>query len=111
MSPQSIVLDLDCSPLNPQHLSNQWSKPRHRPTKLAAEDLDKLVELRVRRVVVDKDPDLPVPLGHHLRRISDEHGLAPSEIGSVDCTLTNIEDKSHAAQAHQESSSPRSPAT
>jgi hypothetical protein len=65
---------------------------------LAAEDLDKLVELCVGRLIVGEHPDPPVPLGHHLRRINDDRSLAPSEIGVVDCSLTNVEDKSRTAK-------------
>jgi hypothetical protein len=47
--------------LDAQHLADQRGKPGHRSTQLAAEDLDELVELRVRRAVVDDTPTRQLP--------------------------------------------------
>jgi len=84
--------------LDAQHLADQRGKPGHRSTQLAAEDLDELVELRVRRAVVDEHTDPPVAFRHHLRRVGDESGLAPGDVRAVNGSLTNIEDESHATE-------------
>ena len=71
---------------------------RHRPTQLAAEDLDELVELRVGRLLVDEHADPPVAFGHHLRGVGDERDLAPGDVGAVDRSLADVEDKGDAAE-------------
>ncbi|HEX5535369.1 MAG TPA: hypothetical protein VFX33_16645, partial [Actinomycetales bacterium] len=44
---QAVVLDVDRRALYAEHLPDQWRKPGHRSTHLAAEDLDQLFELLV----------------------------------------------------------------
>jgi len=95
---QPIIFDFDRCPLNAQHLADQRREPRHWPTQLTAEDLDQLVELRVRGTVVDEHPDPPVAVRHHLRRIGNQRDLAPGDVCAVDRSLSDVEYESHATE-------------
>jgi hypothetical protein len=76
---------------NPQHLSDQWAKPGHRPTQLPAKDLYQLVELRIRGSVVDKTPTRQFPSVITLGGIGDKRDRAAADVGAFDCSLTNVE--------------------
>src|SRR3954449_981674 len=95
---QPVVVDLDRRALDAQHLADQWSKARHRPTQLSAEHLHELIELRVRRALVDEHPDPPVAVGHHLRRICYQRDLAPCDVRAVDRSVRDVEDERHATE-------------
>ena len=77
-------MDLDRRSLHAEHLAHQRGKRRHRAPQLAAEDLDELVELLVRRLFVDEHAEAPVPVGHDLRRVRDGSDLEPADVGALD---------------------------
>jgi hypothetical protein len=96
--PQAVVAELDRGALDADHLAHERSQRPHRPTELAAEDLDQLVELLVARLVVDVDPEPPVPLRHHLRGVGDEHDATAGHVGALHLTGTDVERQSHPAE-------------
>src|SRR3954447_20525942 len=95
---QAVVLDVDRRALHAEHLPDQWCEPGHRPTQLTTEDLDQLVELLLRCVLVDEHADTPVTVRHHLRSVGDEHDLPPGDVDSVHRTLMKAEGKGHPAE-------------
>src|SRR4051812_8454154 len=94
---QPVVAELDGRTLHAANLADQRRKGAHRPAELTAEHLDQTVELRVARPIVDVDAELPVALGHHLRRIRDQHHLPPADVGALDVTLLDVERQGHPA--------------
>ena len=93
--PQPVIIDVDGRTLHAQELADERSKPRHRTTQLVTEHLHELVELRLRRSVVDEHTDPPVAVGHHLRSVGDERDLASCNVCAVDRSLPNVADESH----------------
>src|SRR3954451_17039863 len=93
----AVVVDLDRGALDAEHLADQRREARHRSAELAREDLDELVRLLLARVGVDERTELPVPVGHDLRRVGDRHELQAADVGSLDLALLDVEAKSDAA--------------
>src|SRR3954447_20084982 len=96
--PQPVVGHLDPSPLDAQDLTDERRQRGHRAPELPAEHLHQLLHLLVRSLLVDEQPELPVPLGHDLRRVRDGgHGEA-ADVGALDLSLADVEDQRHAAE-------------
>src|SRR6266550_2748787 len=93
----AVVIDLDRGALDAEHLADQRRETRHRPAELAREDLDELVRLLLARVGVDERTELPVPLGHDLRRVGDRHELQAADVGPLDLAALDIEAEGDAA--------------
>ena len=85
-------------PLDAEHLADERSEPSHRTAELPAEDLGELVGLLVARPLVDEHPEPPVAVGHHLRRVDDDHGIEPADVGAVDLALADVEGERRAAE-------------
>src|SRR3954447_18631697 len=88
---QPVGAELDGRPLDPDELAHEGCQHGHRAAELPAEDLDQLVELLVRGLVIDEHPEPPVAVGHDLRRVDDRHNPAPPDVGAVDLTLADVE--------------------
>src|SRR3954471_2696328 len=93
----AVVVDLDRGALDAEHLADQRRETRHRPPELPREDLDELVRLLLARVGVDERTELPVPVGHHLRRVCDRHELQTANVGPLDLALLDVEAEGDAA--------------
>src|SRR5204863_6813435 len=48
------------------------------------------------RRLVDVHPEVPVPVGHHLRRVDDRHDFQPGDVRAVDLALADVESESRA---------------
>src|SRR3954447_18767786 len=93
----AVVVDLDRGTLDAEHLADQRREARHRPAELAREDLDELVRLLLARVGVDERTELPVPVGHDLRRVGDRHELQAADVRPLDLALLDVEAEGDAA--------------
>src|SRR5688500_7457456 len=89
--PQPLVADLDRRPFDADDLPHEWGERGHRAAELPTEDLDQLVELLVRRLVVDEHAEPPVAVGHDLRGVDDRDHPATPDVGAVDLALTDVE--------------------
>src|SRR4051812_7149363 len=88
---EPVVADFDRCALDAQHLSHERSEPCHRAAELAGEDLRELVGLFVVGAVVDEDAELPVAVGHDLRRVDDRDEVELADVGPLDVSLANLE--------------------
>src|SRR3954452_5079296 len=96
--PQAVVVHLYRRPLDPEDLAHERRQRAHRSAELSAEDLGKLVELVVRRLVVDEHAEAPVALSHDLRGVRDHRNGAPADVGALDVAVTDTEDQRHPAE-------------
>src|SRR5687768_1951839 len=81
---QPIAGQFDGCALDPEHFAHKWSEPSHRTSELATEDSGQLVRLFVAGPLVDEHPEPPVAVRHHLRRVDDDHGIEPADVGAGD---------------------------
>src|SRR3954468_16535544 len=94
---QAVVDDFDRNTLNTEHLADKRSQPCHRSSLLSAEDRRELLRLLVRGVLVDEHAELPVSLGHDLRRVRDRGDFETAHVRALDLALADVEDEGHAA--------------
>src|SRR5206468_2359399 len=94
---KAVFHDLDSRTLDPEHLADERGQPLHRAALLPAEDRRELLNLFVRRSLVDEHAKAPVALGHDLRRVRDRGNLEATHVRALDRTLGDIEDESDAA--------------
>ena len=94
---QPVLADLDRRALRAEVLAHERPERLHRAAELPAEDGAELRGLLLRRGGVDEDPEAPVAVGHHLRRVGDSRDLQAADVGALDVTVDDVEDERDAA--------------
>src|SRR3954453_8733163 len=92
-----VVLHVDGDSLDAEHLADQGCEPGHRAAELSREYLHELIGLLVRRVLVDEEAELPVPVGHDFRSVGDGCDLQATDVRAFDLTVFDVEDERDAA--------------
>ena len=91
-----VVADVDRRSFDAEHLAHERGQGTHRTSELPGEDLYEFVGLLVRRAFIDEDAELPVPLGHDLRRLRDRGDLETADVRTLDLAVADVEDESDA---------------
>src|SRR5690348_9990422 len=67
--PDTVVEDIEGGSFDAQHLADEWRQGGHGAAEPAGEHPGELVSLLLACLLVDEEAELPVPVGHHLRRV------------------------------------------
>src|SRR3954447_15659473 len=96
--PHAVVLHDNRHALHAEQLADERCEPGHRAAELAAEHLNELVGLLLRRSVVDEHAHPPVALGHDLRSVGDQSDPGPTDVRALDIAFADVEDERDAAE-------------
>lgn len=95
---QAVIYYLDRRSLCAEHFAHQRRKTSHWSTQLAAEDLNKFVELVIGCGLIYVHPETPVAFCHDLRGVGDGSDFQPGDVGSFYLTLSDVENKRHSTE-------------